>query len=55
MATKDLGDGLALYYEDDYFGPAWLEPEAVVLVHGVAESSVAWRAWVPALSAKYRN
>ena len=49
-------EGIGISYEDDYFGPPWLQSEAqaVVLVHGTAESSRAWYAWVPPLGAAYR-
>ena len=47
MPAGQIDPTLSMYYEDDYFGEAWLEPETVLLVHGVAESSRAWVAWVP--------
>ena len=40
--------------KDDYFGEAWRSPETVMLVHGVAESSRAWFAWVPHLARHFR-
>lgn len=43
-----------MIYDDDWFGPPWQAPEAVVLLHGIAESAEAWRAWVPALAANFR-
>src|SRR5207249_3326097 len=42
------------YYEDDYFGEPWVEPEVVMLVHGVAESGRAWTCWVPHLARTMR-
>src|ERR1700730_15776387 len=54
MATAQLGADLALYYEDDYFGEPWREPETILLVHGVAESSRAWYAWIPHLARSFR-
>jgi pimeloyl-ACP methyl ester carboxylesterase len=49
-------EGIGFSYAQDYFGPPWQEAEAevVVLVHGTGESSRAWYAWVPPLSATYR-
>lgn len=54
MPAIRVDPSLDLYYEDDYFGPPWQQPETVLLVHGVAESSAAWFAWVPALSSRFR-
>ncbi len=46
--------GVALHYAiDDYTDP-WRQPATIVLVHGFAESSDAWRAWVPLLARRYR-
>ena len=52
--SVQLAPDLTMHYEDDYFGDPWLRPEVVLLVHGVAESSRAWYAWVPHLAAKLR-
>src|SRR6476620_5627843 len=54
MAVTDIDPGLRMHYEDDYFGEAWVEPETLLLVHGVAESSRAWFAWVPHVARQYR-
>ncbi len=54
MPSIRVEPSLELHYEDDYFGPPWRTPETVLMVHGVAESSAAWYAWVPALSPHYR-
>lgn len=54
MPALQLDDGTELYFEDHYFGPPWRNPEAVLLVHGVAESSLAWFGWVPVLASRYR-
>jgi len=52
--TLTLSRGINLYYTiDDYTDP-WREPETVLLVHGLAESGEAWRAWIPRLAAQYR-
>src|SRR4051794_30052690 len=45
---------LTTYYEDDCFADPWREPEPVVLVHGVAESSRAWFGVVPHLGRRFR-
>lgn len=54
MPAIQVDSTLRMNYEDDYFGPPWRKPEAVVMVHGVAESSLAWQTWVPALSGQFR-
>ena len=58
MAQVTLGnphEGLIVAYEDDFFGEPWKQAvEPVVLVHGVAEASQAWFAWVPGLATRLR-
>ena len=54
MPTIDIRPGLAMAYEDHWFGPQWTTPETVVMVHGNSESSRAWSQWVPHLAGKYR-
>jgi 3-oxoadipate enol-lactonase len=41
------------YLVDDYTDP-WREPATVLMLHGNAESSAAWYAWVPTLARHYR-
>jgi pimeloyl-ACP methyl ester carboxylesterase len=40
---------LRLYCRLDDWTDAWTHPESVVLIHGFAERTEAWRAWVPLL------
>lgn len=54
MPTIEIDPTLSMYYEDDYFGEPWHGHETVMLVHGVAESSRAWFAWVPHLARRLR-
>ncbi len=54
MPVAQLDPTVALHYQDDYFGEPWQQPETVLLVHGVAESSQAWFAWVPHLARCFR-
>jgi hypothetical protein len=35
------------FYRDDWFGEPWRKPETAVLIHGNAESSIVWYAWLP--------
>jgi pimeloyl-ACP methyl ester carboxylesterase len=54
MNTIEIRPGATIAYADDWFGPPWETPRAVVLVHGNSESSRAWYAWVPRLGVRYR-
>jgi pimeloyl-ACP methyl ester carboxylesterase len=54
MREVDVRPGVKIAYEEDWFGPAWTEPETLLCIHGVAESSQAWRQWVPVLSGRLR-
>jgi 3-oxoadipate enol-lactonase len=50
----EVRPGVTLAYDDECFRAPWQEPVAVMLVHGVAESAMAWRQWLPHLGADYR-
>jgi pimeloyl-ACP methyl ester carboxylesterase len=54
MPKVDVGRGVAIAYKDDWFGPPWETGEPIVLIHGVAESHVAWQQWMPILAPKLR-
>jgi pimeloyl-ACP methyl ester carboxylesterase len=54
MPEIQVESSLLMHYEDHYFGEPWLEPETVVMLHGAAESSLAWYAWVPHLARRFR-
>src|ERR1700733_12629293 len=43
-----------LHVEVDDFTDPWSEREAILLLHGFAESGRAWFAWVPRLARGYR-
>ena len=46
--------GVELHLEiDDYTDP-WSSPDTVLMVHGLAESTLAWRGWVPHLARRHR-
>ncbi len=54
MPTIRIPPDLEMHYVvDDYTDP-WLKPETILMVHGNAESSASWYAWVPTLARKYR-
>jgi 3-oxoadipate enol-lactonase len=49
-----LSDGRRLYWRVDDFTDPWKRAPTVLLIHGFAETSEAWRAWVPHLARDYR-
>ena len=54
MSQVRIDDTLTMHYElDDYTDP-WTTPETILLVHGVADTSKAWFAWVPHLARRFR-
>jgi 3-oxoadipate enol-lactonase len=54
MPTLHIPPSLDLHYlVDDYTDP-WRTPGTILLLHGNAESSAAWYAWVPRLAHRYR-
>ncbi len=54
MPKARIDDTLDMHYElDDYTDP-WTRPETILLVHGVADTSKAWFAWVPLLARRFR-
>jgi 3-oxoadipate enol-lactonase len=42
------------FYREDWFGEPWRKPETAVLVHGNAESSIVWYAWLPRMAQEFR-
>jgi 3-oxoadipate enol-lactonase len=55
MPTFTLSPGAELFYEVDDFTDPWSSPETIVFLHGLAETSVAWRPWVPHFARRYRT
>jgi len=49
-----LSDGHRLYWRLDDFTDPWKVAPTVLLIHGFAETSEAWRAWVPHLARDYK-
>lgn len=45
---------LEMHYEVDQFTDPWREPQTILMLHGNAESGLAWFAWVPKLARYYR-
>jgi 3-oxoadipate enol-lactonase len=54
MHTLSLSPGIDLAYHIDDFTDPWTSPETIICLHGLAEGSIAWRAWVPTLGRHYR-
>jgi len=54
MATFETSPGVHLHYLVDDFTEPWTEPKTILLLHGNAESSLAWYAWVPVLARRFR-
>src|SRR5881398_3116741 len=54
MPTFRPTPDLNLHYEVDDFTDPWHRPETILMLHGNAESGLAWYAWVPALARHYR-
>jgi 3-oxoadipate enol-lactonase len=42
------------FYREDWFGEPWRKPETAVLIHGNAESSIEWYAWMPRMGQEFR-
>lgn len=54
MPTFRPSSDCDLHYEIDDFTDPWREPATVLMLHGNAESGLAWYGWVPALAKHYR-
>src|SRR5262245_11343349 len=54
MPTFAASADLQMHYLVDDFTDPWTQPEALLLLHGNAESSRAWYAWVPILARRCR-
>ncbi|MBO0736828.1 MAG: alpha/beta hydrolase [Alphaproteobacteria bacterium] len=54
MPTFSAAPDLVMHYELDDFADPWREKQTILLLHGNAESSAAWYAWVPHLARHYR-
>lgn len=54
VTKVEIRPGVSIAFKDDWFGPQWEDKETVLLIHGIAESSIAWSQWVPLLAARFR-
>jgi 3-oxoadipate enol-lactonase len=54
MTSYRVSDDLDMRYRVDDFTDPWREPQTILMLHGNAESGLAWYAWVPKLARQYR-
>jgi pimeloyl-ACP methyl ester carboxylesterase len=54
MPTFKASSDAQLHYLVDDFTDPWTSPQTILLLHGNAESSLAWYAWVPRLARRFR-
>src|SRR2546427_10317726 len=54
MPTFQASPDLRMHYLVDDFTEPWTATETILLLHGNAESSLAWYAWVPLLARRLR-
>lgn len=52
--VTELANGVQIAWQLDDFTDPWLQPPTVMLLHGIAETSDAFRGWVPHLARHYR-
>src|SRR3954452_1702800 len=45
---------LQMQYEVDSFCDPWRTPETILMLHGNAESGLAWYAWAPKLARRFQ-
>jgi 3-oxoadipate enol-lactonase len=54
MPMLHIAPDLDMFYRLDDFTDPWTSAQSVLLLHGNAESSLAWYGWVPSLARHYR-
>jgi 3-oxoadipate enol-lactonase len=54
MPCITVNTNVRLHYLIDDFTDPWREAETILLLHGAAESSAVWFAWVPHLARRFR-
>jgi 3-oxoadipate enol-lactonase len=54
MARLHIPPDLDMHYRVDDFTDPWRQPQTILMLHGNAESGLAWYAWVPKLARPYR-
>jgi pimeloyl-ACP methyl ester carboxylesterase len=54
MPTFRPSTDLDMHYRVDDFTDPWRPPQTILMLHGNAESGLAWYAWAPKLARHYR-
>ncbi|MFZ0016967.1 MAG: alpha/beta hydrolase [Acetobacteraceae bacterium] len=54
MASYRVSPDLDMHYRVDDFTDPWSHPQTILMLHGNAESGLAWYAWVPKLARHFR-
>jgi 3-oxoadipate enol-lactonase len=54
MSNYRVSPDLDMHYRVDDFSDPWGQPQTILMLHGNAESGLAWYAWVPKLARQYR-
>jgi len=54
MPTFRPSADLDMHYQVDDFTDPWRQPATILMLHGNAESGLAWYAWVPKLARNFR-
>lgn len=55
MPMYRVSPDLDMHYQVDDFTDPWRQPQTVLMLHGNAESGLAWYAWVPTLARRFRT
>jgi alpha-beta hydrolase superfamily lysophospholipase len=53
MPAVETGD-FECWYVDDWYGPAWTNPDTVLIQPGFGRNGEHWRHWVPGLASYFR-
>src|SRR6201994_4451011 len=54
MSRLHIPPDLDMHYRVDDFTDPWTRPQTILMLHGNAESGLAWYAWVPKLARQFR-
>ncbi len=54
MPSLRIAPDLDMHYRIDDFTDPWTTPQTILMLHGNAESGLAWYGWVPTLARHYR-
>jgi 3-oxoadipate enol-lactonase len=49
----EVAPNVRIYCAEDDFSDGWLKPDAILMIHGIAEHGGIWRGWVPRLARHY--